>query len=535
MGLYFKISIALFYILAFAIYAIIQKLNKNKKFKIFGVKRYLRYIKLVINKKVIFTILIFSIISNTNVILQNQKYENLYSKQSQVKAEAIVVGNKKEKEHYNRYKIKIITINSNKKFKNTYLYLRCKNDIKYGDKIKVTGEYIEPEKQRNYGGFNSKEYLKTLKIYGSIKADKVETIKNDTQNKFITLANLINIKIKQKIDKLMDKETANILKGILLGDSSNIEEEIKERFKISNITHILAVSGMHISYLILGCKMIFIKKAGKQKTYILIILLLVIYTFITGFSPSVVRASIMGILVIFSKLVHRKNDVVTAISISLFLILTYNPFLILSISLQFSYLGTIGILLFHKTILKILRNLKIKNEKIRYKINKKIIVIVDKIKEILSVTISANLAILPISILHFNMFGTYFLLSNLFVTIIIGPIIILGIIMCIIPCSKIISIVLTILIKLLNLASNFSNLPFSKIYIPTPKIVVIIAFYLILICLIYIYNLYNEANLTISQRRIRNLIALVKYKLKKYKRKYIKVIIICLFILVIIR
>ena len=78
---------------------------------------------------------------------------------------------------------------------------------------------------------------------------------------------------------------------------------------------------------------------------------------LTGFSPSVIRASIMAILFLVSKLVYRKNDIWTSISLSLLILLLYNPFLITNISLQFTYIATIGIILLQKNILKFLKNI----------------------------------------------------------------------------------------------------------------------------------------------------------------------------------
>ena len=134
----------------------------------------------------------------------------------------------------------------------------------------------------------------------------------------------------------------------MIGDTEEIEEELKENFRISNISHVLAVSGMHVTYIIIGINLLFKTKLGKRKLNFIIIIVLIFYMFITGFSASIVRAAIMAILIIGSKIMYRKNDVWNSIAISLFCILIYNPFLITSMGLQFSYLGTIGIIVFIK-------------------------------------------------------------------------------------------------------------------------------------------------------------------------------------------
>lgn len=548
MGLYLKISIVFFYIPIIAIYLIIKKIHikkanikTQKKLKILSVKRYYRYLKLIINSKVILCIIFFSIISNSIVLFQNYKYNNLYYDEQTLKGEAIVVSDKIEKEYNYIYKIKVLYLNENSNYKNTYLYLKINkkstNTLEYGDKIKFTGQFIEPSSKRNYGGFDYKAYLKTLKIYGTVKGDKIQIIEKGKSISVLSLANKVSIGIKQKVDFVMSEESASLIKGILLGDNSEIEEGIQENFRISNISHILAVSGMHISYIIMGINLIFKSNLGKRKTKYITIIVLIFYMFITGFSSSVVRASIMGILVMGAGIIHRKNDIWTSISLSLFLILIYNPFLISNVGLQFSYLGTIGVILFHKNVLKVLKNIKTKNRKWKYRFNRRIILLSNKIKEIVAVTISAQLVIFPIMIYHFNLFGTYFLLSNLLISIIIGPIIILSGFVIIIsfvfyPIAKISSFILEFLIQILITISNISNLPFSKIYFSTPKVIVIILYYVFVVIFNYIYTLYNSKKLNNTQIRIRNLIALLKYKIFLNKKKYLKVIVICILMIV---
>lgn len=548
MGLYFNLSIVFLYIPIIAIYIIIKKIYSkrinyigNRKLKLLNIKRYFRYFKLVINSKVILSIIFFSIISNSIVIFQNFKYDNLYYGEQILKGEAIIVSNKIEKEYYYIYKIKVVYLNNSKKYKNSYLYLKASkkstNILQYGDKIEFSGKFLEPSSRRNYKGFYYKEYLKTLKIYGNVKADKIQVIEKEKANLIFIFANKISIAIKQKIDLLLNEESASMVKGILLGDNSEIEEEIQENFKITNISHILAVSGMHVSYIVIAISLLGKFGIGKIRIKVSTIGILIFYMLITGFSPSVVRASFMGILMTGAGMVHRKNDIWTSISISIFLILIYNPFLISNIGLQFSYLGTIGIIIFNKNVLKVLKSIKIKNRKWRYRFNRKVILLSNKIKEILSITISAQLAIFPVMIYHFNLFGTYFLLSNLLISAIIGSIIILSAFVisfsfAFYPIAKTGSFMIEMLIRILITISNLSNLPFSKIYFPTPNIIIIILYYILIVIFNYVYNLYNSKKLNITQIRIRNLIALVKYKIFLNKKKYLQVTSICILVLI---
>ena len=511
-GLYFRFSIVLCYILILATYYILKKylkIYKKRKFQLISFRRYSRYAKLMINSKVIFILIIFSIMSNTVVLFQNKKYENTYQDGENIQVTGIVISQKIEKQYYDLYQIKVL---SSKSF-NLFIQVNKKTKpLEYGDKVRLQGEYSKQGEQRNYGGYDDKKYLKTLKICGRIKVNQVEIIDKKQLNGILQLANTINLKIKEKIDTNFDEKKASILKGLLLGDTSDIQEEIKESFQISNISHVLAISGMHISYIMIGLQVLLKKLMGKNKTQIVTIFILIGYIFMTGFSPSIVRAVIMGIIVIIAGMVHRKSDVWNAMAISLLSILLYNPFLILNVGLQLSYLGTIGIILFKTIILKILNQIKLKG--------------MEKINELMAVSLSAQIMIFPILIYHFNMVGIYFLITNLLVSVIIGPIIILGF-FCVITSfffnqiTKIITLLLNMGLEGLNLISKFSQIPFSKLYLPTPDVKCILLYFIVILLAKQLYLIYHLRSLTTTQKRVKNLIALFQYKFYQKRKKYL--------------
>ena len=533
MGLYFKRSIVFLYIPIIVIIYLIKmgKKNKKKKLKILNPKRYFRYFKLFINKQALIIIIIFSIISNSIVIYKNIEYEKSFKDEENLEVTAIVLSQKEEKDYNYTYKIKLLK----GKNKNKCLYLKIDKkqevNLEYGDKIFITGEFQEPQGMRNEGGFNYKEYLKSLNIYGSVKAKNIKVIEQNKGNIFMNFTYKISDEIKENIEEFMGEKYSGLLIGLLLGDSSKIDENMEENFKITSLTHILAVSGAQVSYIIVAMYSLLKRKIGIQKTRVVIIASLIFYTALTGFSPSIVRAGIMGIILMISGLVFRKNDIINSIAISLFFMLVYNPFLLENVGLQLSYLGTIGIIGFNKTIILILKNIQIRNRKWKYKINRKLILLISKIKEILAVTMSASLAVVPVMIYHFNLFGTYFLITNLLASIIIGPITLLGTLLVIISfisinIVKILSYILKFLIDILLFISSFSKLPISKIYIPTPTITFIIIIYLSLIISLFIYKVFHERNPNTTILRVRNLLALVKYKFKQNRDDVIKKIVI---------
>lgn len=176
--------------------------------------------------------------------------------------------------------------------------------------------------------------------------------------------------------------------------------------------------------------------------------------------------------------------------------------------------------------------LKFLKDNVRIKQSKLISKIVNALKEMLSVTISAQIMILPVMLYHFNMIGIYFIITNILVSSIIGPIMFLSVIFVIMSCisleiSKCISIFLSLGIEGLIQISNLAKFPFSKIYVATPSILFITIYYIIVLVSNQIYVIYTSKHVNGTQRRVKNLIALMKYKLyekKKKKRKIYKII-----------
>lgn len=520
-----------------AIFFIKGKINKKKKFKITSVLRYLKYLKLFLNKKTIFIIIIVSILSNSIMLYEKYRYSNIYE-EKEYTVIGKIVSNKQEKEYKNCYKIKVLKVqNLSKNIKNTYLnlFVDKKINLEYGDIIKCKGNFQKGKEARNYGGFDYNIYLKTQKIYGIFNSQKVELISKDID--IFSIANNISNKVEEKIDLLLNEKEASLCKGLILGKTEEIEESIKENFRVVNISHILAVSGLHVTYIVMLITIISQRIIGKKYSTVFVIVVLIFYMFLVGFTPSIVRACIMGILVNLAFLVQRKNNFWNSLALSLLLILINNPYSILNIGLQLSYLATIGIVSFSRKIRKKIDNFKFLKNNLVIRKNNKIQTLVNKVNDNLSVMFSAQISILPIMIYNFNIFGVYFIISNLLVSVIIGTTIFLSILLVtssfiFFPISKIFSHILTIVLQLLIIISNISKLPFSKIYIPTPSIISIILYYVMIYVLDFLDDVYNKES--DSYYRIRNLIAIFKYRIRKNRLRVKKLIIVTFVLITII-
>lgn len=415
------------------------------------------------NKKII-VILICLIISIGYVSI----LENKYSKISDmpIKEMVTIISDIQEKEYKKVCTAKIVRNN-----KKILINIKMSQDIpsiKYGDSLYIEGEFKQPEEARNYKGYNYKQYLKTKKIIGTVELEKAKILKS-SNGSFI---HNIQKYIKDTINGTLTDEEGNLLLAILLGDKDKLSEDIQESFKTSNLSHMLAVSGAHVSYIILGLTYVLQNSIiGKKNGKIVCIFFLLVFMAITNFTPSVTRACIMAVLTLFSGIIYRKSDVYTNISVAALITLIFNPYSLLDLGFQLSYGGTIGIIIFIKRI----------QEK---KSNSKVI---NYIKQMALVSIYANIIIIPIMMYHFNTVSFTFIISNIMASPILGIIVITGFLFIIAsitvkPLTRLIAIfikpILSILIKISQICSK---LPFSNILVVTPYMFNVISYYAIIL------------------------------------------------------
>lgn len=463
--------------------------------------------------------MLVALIGNTQVLYLKNKYLEIYKDdKSIISATAVVIKGPSEGEYNYKYTVKARTGKyKNKKF---IVYINKKNKklLEYGDLIEIKGEYSAPEVARNYKGFDYSQYLKTLNIYGTIKVEESKIINKNQLSPILISINNIKEKMIDNANRNMPKRTANLLLGILIGERDNIQEDIIESFRTANLSHILAVSGAHTSYIILGITYLISKsKTPKRIGYIITIINLLIFIIITGASYSVVRACIMAIVVIGAKICYRKENFFTSICISLIIILIQNPFAINDIGLKLSFMGTAGIVIFNKSITNFFIKLKIKQ----------------KIAEVLSVTFSAQLMIMPIIILNFNTISLTFFISNILASPLLGIIIIFGFISIFIssilnPISKILFLILHIFLELLILVSKVTEkIPGSSILVKTPNILFAIVYYI----LILFFNYFFVIKQNPTRRFHKKIIKIITIKNIKNAFKVIAVVFLIMLLL----
>ena len=467
----------------------IRKIN-NKYFRF--LRRFLkRYTELLILISMTFGFLY------TNIL--EQKYDTIYEAKGEIEEHCIVIAEKEPKEYKDLYKVKIV--NSKNSARNgTKLYIRVnkKANIEVGDMLLINGTYLEPDVARNERGFNYKEYLKTLEIYGTVEINHYKVIKKGRINKLILYTARLKEILKSNISKVIKKaENKNLLIAMILGDTEDLSEELKTDFLNSNLYHILSVSGGQVSNIIIGITILFrLLKIHKKIMDVLCIVILIEFMFLTGLTPSIIRACIMCIISLISGLIIRRYDIANSLGISLLIILINNPFAINSLSVLLSYFGFLGIIVLGSFTIKEV-NKVIKNNILRYILN------------IVISSVAAQIFIFPIILYIFGTISLTFIFSNLLIIPLSTVITIIGLFIMICP-LQIFGFVEPLIELTINIVGFFSNIGISKIYCIIPNIKEIITYY---VMSLYLYYMLRRDYI---------------YKIKHFFRKYKKIIVIIL-------
>ncbi len=541
-GLYFKIGIV-FFMLSILLECFLRKNNLYWR----------QYFNNICLKRYFIIFLVGYFIAFMQITYLENSFETKYTnKQGEIKVAGTIISNGLQKQYSTNYTLKVQSINGDTSYKNTTLLLKVKKEKQdtnytYGNQISLIGEFEKPSSQRNEGGFDYAQYLKTKQIYGTVttKASTITLIKENNSNFIFKLANIVSNKIQEKANELLEKEEAGLLTAILIGNKESLEVQVQEAFQKSNLSHMLAVSGAHVSYVMLGLhSLMTIGKIGKKKGKIVTIFLLLFFILMTGQTSSVTRACFMAIYLIIAHLFHIRVSTIASISISMLILMILNPYCIFEVGFQLSYGGTIGIVLLYKPLKQYInRKVEIlegdkdaleqkpKNVQkiLKIKLTQIILKIKQSVKEILLITISANLILIPIMLYHYNTISLTFLISNLLASPIMGIVVILGfltiVISFILPgIAKLLVFPLQFCLRIfLQIAILTSNIPFSQIKVPTPKLYELLLYYIIL-AIFFIYQ---------NKRKVKSTNTIIKYVKKITKKKQIAILLmIILFILV---
>jgi competence protein ComEC len=197
--------------------------------------------------------------------------------------------------------------------------------LTYGREVMVRGELVPAGTARNPGEFDLRKYLQLNNIYARLYVEKSDTILlgEEARHNFLTLyVYPVRRSVGERLDRLIGGEEAKFLKGLIIGERSEIPMDVKLAFINSGVMHILAVSGLHVAIVALILLVLFQMIRIPEKPRIIITcVLLVYYIFLTGAAASVARSVVMAIVFLCAKLIERRTDVYNTLALSAIVLL----------------------------------------------------------------------------------------------------------------------------------------------------------------------------------------------------------------------
>ena len=202
----------------------------------------------------------------------------------------------------------------------------------------------EPKNNTNFYLFNYKKYLLSEKINYTFTASNIEVI-NNHQPVLYKIKNILNEHIKNYKSKAY-------LNALVLGNDNDINENIEASYQTNGISHLLAISGAQITLFSAILLYIFNKIFSKNTSYVITIMFLLIYLFITNFSASVLRATIFFIILTINKQFELKINTLSLLILTASLLLIINPYYIYSLGFTLSFTVSFYLILFKNLINK---------------------------------------------------------------------------------------------------------------------------------------------------------------------------------------
>ncbi len=291
------------------------------------------------------------------------------------------------------------------------LYLQkdsLSKQLNYGDYIAVRSQITPVRSPINPHEFDYRQYLAYQQIYyqSYCSSHNWSRFSSGHGNPLYTWAYAARsylLSIFQKYELTGDEYA--VISALLLGVCDYLDPDLQKAFSSAGVTHILSVSGLHVGVVVMFISFLlgFLDRTPKGSIFKHIITLILIWCFamISGFSPAVLRAAVMFSLLTIGKMYNKQASGYNILAASAFFLLAVDPYLLANVGFQLSYLALAGIMLLHPVIYKCW------TPKSKF---------IDKyIWSLTSVSIAAQIATLPLTLMYFHQFPNYFIIANLLV------------------------------------------------------------------------------------------------------------------------
>lgn len=348
----------------------------------------MKKLKTLLQHNIIYYVFLFILIA---IYLMNNNVNNYTSAYKTFDNEIFTITNIEKKD----YGLKLSLKGKEKVL--AYLY-NNKNKYEIGDEIKISGDINDISNNTVPNTFNYKKYLISNNIHNVIIITKIKKVSSNRN-----LLYKIKTKLIERGNKL--SKSYPYINSLLFGNNKYIEEETISSYQNNGISHLFAISGLHISMFILILSFI-LKKFNKYIKYTVIIIFLIFYMFLTNFSMSVIRGAIFTILIIINKIFNLKISNKNLLITTLIIIMASNPLYINNVGLLYSFIVTFSLITFSNLIKG------------------------SKIKTLLLTSLIAFLVSYPITINNFNEVNFLSVIYNIFfvpyVSVILLPLVLIS-------------------------------------------------------------------------------------------------------------
>lgn len=334
------------------------------------------------------------------------------------------------------------------------------------------GERKEPQTARNFHGFDYRDYLYKQNIHFIFHATYISECQK-TSLSFVQWILFYRQHIIFKVTEMFPEQSGAFMNALLFGDRQQMTFEVEEQYQQFGLVHLLAISGSHIVLLMVIVYFVLLRSGvTKEMATVFLIVCIPVYMIIAGASPSVIRASITGVLLLVAFICSVRLSSLDALSITAICMLIYDPYLVFNIGFQFSFVGSFALILSAPILLRHSNGV---------------------IRNAIYISIISQLVSTPILLYHFGYFSPYSIFLNLiyvpFLSILVLPcsIIILVFIPIIPFLAKGLANILSVgLIISNNLLSYCESLPFPRLVFGQTSILLIVVYCVMIVSILIV-------------------------------------------------
>lgn len=477
-GVQSSLYIAIAFFVLFVISVIVKPLRKSP-------------VILVIFITVAISVFSFYVYSSVYVL----PAENIQGKTANVTAILCDIPYEQNGRYY--YKLETNKIDVPNSIQNTTILVSSKNayNIEPYDSISVKVKFFD-----NGTGINNNYYISKKIILKGMIDDYSEVTVSENDNKPLYYYALkLKQNITETIQSILPKKESSFITALLLGDKTGISYNEKEIFASAGISHIISVSGFHLA-VVTQMFMFILCFISRRERLSSVICTFIIFAFmaVTGFSPSVFRAGIMQIIYLVGKSILRQSDSLNSLGFAAFVICFLNPYSAADVGFLLSFSATLGIILCSKKMTVYISEhiYKPKDTVQRFKkaIKSILLPILNSVISIISITLSATIFTLPITILFFKQFALYSLIANLMISFAASVLIFTAIIMILFKISVVFSFMALPFAVISGILTNYiiwaaqtiASMPFSTVTVSSEFIPLWLGLMLLLTAFIFI-------------------------------------------------